>query len=179
MLLDAKLPGVRIHTACSLSEALINDTVPDIIVLDIKLPDSNGLTGLIAIKARWPEAKIIVLSSQDDESTQRDALMGGAVAFVSKADTGGCIVEMIGQLLPLPANAQTTRLAPASHGLLSKRQYEVLHFLNLGLTNKAIGQALNISDNTVRRHVQDIFAYFEVATRTEAVFAARRQRMVQ
>jgi DNA-binding NarL/FixJ family response regulator len=177
MLLEAKLDVVRVVTAMSLSEAVMGGTAPDVIVLDIKLSGVNGLEGLALLRRKWPGARIVMLSSQDDADTRRQALARGAVAFVSKAEASEHVVEVICAVLhgqePKPQAVHC-----AAQQYLTPRQIEVLDMLNQGLTNKMIAKKLVLSDNTVRRHVQDIFAFFGVSSRTEAVFEARRQGLV-
>lgn len=179
MLLEAKIAEAQVVSADSLGESLRVDATPDVIVLDIKLPGISGLEGLAPLQRKWPQARIVMLSSQDDADTQQEALARGATAFISKAEAGERVCDVICQLL----HGQTPTAIP-DHPLgktqqyLTPRQCEVLDFLNQGLTNKMIARKLGLSDNTVRRHVQDIFVFFNVTSRTEAVFAARRQRIV-
>jgi DNA-binding NarL/FixJ family response regulator len=177
MLLETKIDGVRVATASSLSEAIMMEAMPDAIVLDIMLSGVSGLEGVASLQRKWPQARIVMLSSQDDTDTRQRALARGAVGFVSKTEAGEQIVEAIynalrGQVAVSQARACTVQQ------YLTPRQCEVLDLLNQGLTNKMIAKKLALSDNTVRRHVQDIFAFFGVASRTEAVFAARRQGLV-
>jgi len=177
MLLETRLDGVRVATAMSLSEAVMAETSPDAIVLDIKLSGINGLEGLASLRRKWPQARIVMLSSQDDMETRRQALERGAVEFISKSSPGERIVETVCNILDgqIPASQSSVGTAQP---YLTPRQCEVLDMLNQGLTNKMIAKRLVLSDNTVRRHVQDIFAYFDVSSRTEAVFEARRQGLV-
>lgn len=164
--------------AASVDEALA--TAPDqihIVLLDIKLNGRSGLEDIALVKDKWPQAPVLMLSSQDEPETSRLALARGAAAFVSKAETAEKIVTVIQQLLRgdlVPSIAG----AGGSNRRLTQRQREVLELLHHGLSNKLIARKLELSDNTVRRHVQDILEYFEVANRAEAVFAARQQALV-
>lgn len=179
MLLEAQITQMQVLTVNSLGESLQLDAMPDVIVLDIKLSGISGLEGLASLQRKWPKARVMMLSSQDDASTQQLALARGAAAFVSKAETGKRIVEVINNLLLGNITTLTPQpTTPTAQQYLTPRQCEVLDFLNQGLTNKVIARKLNLSDNTVRRHVQDIFTFFCVASRTEAVFEARRQGIV-
>ena len=179
MLLEARLTGVRIVTASSLGDAIQVAKTPDMIVLDIKMPGVNGLEGLASLHRKWPQARIVMLSSQDDTNTREEALARGAAVFISKTEAGERVGDVICQLLQGEApTAMPDNLPSKTQQYLTPRQCEVLDLLNQGLTNKMIAKKLSLSDNTVRRHVQDIFAFFSVTSRTEAVFAARRQRIV-
>ncbi len=178
LVINRAMPQAGIYQVASVSEAL--DTAPEImqlVLLDIKLKGSSGLESIGLIKRRWPGVPILILSSLDEAETVRVALARGAAAFVSKADTAEKIIEVMGQLL----SDEPARPSPATPGKdkgLTPRQREVLEFLHQGLTNKLIARKLALSDNTVRRHMQEILKYFGVATRAEAVYAARLQALV-
>ena len=178
MVISMAMPLACVTQAASVEEALraAVDAV-DVMLLDIKLNGSSGLEGIASIKQRWPGAPVLMLSSQDEPETARLALARGAAAFVSKAETAEKIIEVIQQVLrgelvgeAARQNADVRRLTP--------RQREVLALLHQGLSNKLIARKLALSDNTVRRHVQDILEYFQVVNRAEAVFAARQQALV-
>lgn len=178
MVINRAMPEAGIYQAASVAEAL--DTVPStmqLILLDIKLKGSSGLESIGLIKRQWPEVPVLMLSSHDEPETTRVALARGAAAFVSKAETPEKIIAVIGQLLNGGA-AQATSAAIRKDKSLTPRQREVLELLHLGLTNKLIARRLTLSDNTVRRHMQEILKYFGVATRAEAVYAARLQALV-
>lgn len=178
MVINRMLPNIDIHQATSVDEAL-NIAPADIhlVLLDIKLNGSSGLQGIAPIRQKWPGVPILMLSSHDEPETTRLALARGATAFVSKAEAPEKIIETIAQLLrgELP---QAKPVASQSDKQLTPRQREVLEFLHQGLSNKVIARKLALSDNTVRRHMQEILKYFQVATRAEAVFAARQQALV-
>jgi Response regulator containing a CheY-like receiver domain and an HTH DNA-binding domain len=110
-------------------------------------------------------------------ATRQLALDRGAASFVSKAEPSDKIVGIIaklqqGQTLPTESTTNSTQK------FLTPRQYEVLDLLCRGLSNKLIARQLDLSENTVRRHNQDIFAFFQVASRTEAVFKAKQMGIV-
>ena len=178
MVISRSLPEVDIYQAASVDDAL--NTAPaglHLVLLDIKLNGSSGLEGIGAIKRQWPAVPILMLSSHDEPETTRLALARGATAFVSKAEAPEKIIDTIAQLLrsELP---QAQAVASPDHKHLTPRQREVLELLHQGLTNKVIARRLALSDNTVRRHMQEILKYFQVATRAEVVVAARQQALV-
>jgi DNA-binding NarL/FixJ family response regulator len=178
LVLNRELPDVRIFQAASVNEALnTSHEAVQLVLLDIKLNGSSGLEGIGVIKRQWPAVPILMLSSHDEPETTRLALVRGATAFMSKAEAPETIIDTITQLLrgELP---QAKPVASPSDKRLTPRQREVLELLHQGLTNKVIARKLTLSDNTVRRHMQEILKYFEVATRAEAVFAARQQALV-
>ena len=179
MVITTAIPGTRVFEAQSVIEAL-DSAAPervDVVLLDIRLHGMSGLEGIALVKHKWPTAPVLMLSSHDEPETVRLALARGASGFVSKAAAATKIVEAIQRVVRdkfpgLPLNG----VAPMRH--LTPRQCEVLELLHQGLSNKLIARQLSLSDNTVRRHVQDILEFFGVASRTEAVFAARCQALV-
>lgn len=178
IVLKQEMPDLELHTASSIHAALQQELAPTGIVVDIKLPGLNGLDGVTLLKKRWPLARLVMLSAQDDEYTRNNALERGVHCFLSKAESSPHIVARIRALLLDEGGSPQ----PASRGeqdFLTARQCEVLELLCDGLSNKLIARELKLSDNTVRRHVQDILGYFGVSNRTEAVFEARRRGYVR
>lgn len=179
MLIGVSMPAAGVHEAGSLDEAIHNEPeAPDIVLLDIKMPGLNGVDGIALLKRKWPEVPVLMLSSHDEPETVHRAFANGANGFVSKAETAERIIDMIrqtlhGQLAPPPAENPS-----ANERQLTARQREVLDLLSQGLSNKLIARRLGLSENTVRRHVQDILQHFQVANRAEAVFTARSQGLV-
>lgn len=178
MVLCRAMPDAEVSQAASVAEAL--NATPDtvhLVLLDIKLNGSSGLEGIGLVKRRWPSAPILMLSSHDEPETTRLALARGATAFMSKAEAPEKIIDTIAQLLR--GELQQTKPAMASDDTrLTPRQRDVLKLLHDGLPNKVIARKLELSDNTVRRHMQEILKHFKVATRAEAVLAARQQALV-
>lgn len=174
LVLTARFPMARFAIAFTVREALALDSVPDLVILDIMMPGLSGLEGVAMIHRQWPQAQIVILSSQDDVETRRTALSRGAAAFISKTEASHRVGEVVCQLLLGEAALMESTHETIGQSYLTPRQCEVLELMSQGLTNKVIAKRLGLSDNTVRRHVQNIFFFFGVATRTEAVFAARR-----
>lgn len=178
MVVTMAMPHSAIFQVASVGEAV--STAPDnikIVLLDIKLNGRSGLEDIALVKHKWPRVPVLMLSSQDEPETVRLALARGAAAFVSKAETAEKILEVIKQLLQgnFP---QTSAETGSDKRRLTARQREVLELLHQGLSNKLIARELALSENTVRRHVQDLLEYFQAVSRAEAVFAARRASMV-
>lgn len=179
MVLNSGMSNIAIFEASSLQEGLSKAPEHiDIVLLDIKLNGLNGLEGIALLKRKWPQAPILMLSSQDEPETVRFALARGAAGFVSKAETAEKIVASIQQALRDSHSGTSPAPIGAPHRHLTPRQCEVLDLLHQGLSNKLIARQLSLSENTVRKHVQDILEFFGVASRAEAVFAARSQRLV-
>jgi DNA-binding NarL/FixJ family response regulator len=179
LVISTAIPGTNIFEAGSLNDAISNtpDGV-DVVLLDIKLNGLSGLEGITLLKRKWPLVPVLMLSSQAEPETVRLALARGAAGFVSKAETADKIVDAIHLVLRGHFSERSPPVSSTIQRRLTPRQCEVLDLLHQGLSNKLIARQLSLSDNTVRRHVQDILEFFEVVSRAEAVFAARRQGLV-
>lgn len=185
MVLCSGMADVHVVEAASLEQAM-HDSIeaPAVVLLDIQLQGLNGLEGIDLLKRKWPQVPIIMLSSDATPKNVRLALERGAVAFVSKADTADNILALIGHVLRGQPMASPHLSAEPQGGKemaqprLTPRQCEVLDLLCQGLANKVIARRLDVSENTVRGHVQAILAFMQVSSRSEAVFAARHRGLV-
>ncbi|MCU4117877.1 response regulator [Variovorax sp. N23] len=186
MVLAAGIPGLEVAEAASLEEAMhCAMASPALVLLDVHLQGLNGIEGIALVKRKWPGAAVIMLSSQAEPQTIALALERGAATFVSKAATADAILGVIDQIrrgLPLPSAASPTAHTPGTDApdtqRLTPRQCEVLDLMCQGLSNKVIGRRLDLSENTVRGHVQAILAALQVSSRSEAGFAARQRGLV-
>lgn len=185
MVLDANMRDIEVFEAGTLNEALYGTTItPDVVLQDIKMPGLNGVECVAVLQRKWPLAPVLILSSQDDPETVRSALAHGAADFVSKAHTAEKIIaainlalqRQVSALVATASGCDNTQPLPPKN--MTPRQCEVLDLLCQGKSNKLIARQLNLSENTVRVHVQAILEFLQVSSRTEAVFAARRLGLV-
>jgi len=155
---------------------------PDITLMDLRMPEMGGVEAIRTIRAEFPSAKIIVLSTyQGDEDIFR-ALEAGAVTYLLKDTLAekmvGIIREVAGggrPILPEVAQRMTERMFQAA---LTNREIEVLQVVARGMRNKEIAAELKISEETVQGHVKNILAKLSVHDRTEAVAVAIRRGIV-
>src|SRR6266567_4709784 len=155
---------------------------PDITLMDLKMPDMGGVEAIRTIRAEFPSAQIIVLSTyQGDEDIYR-ALEAGAVTYLLKdmiaEKMTGIIREVAGggrPILPEVAQRLTERMFQAA---LTNREVDVLQLVARGMRNKEIAAELRISEETVQGHVKNILAKLSVHDRTEAVAVAIRRGIV-
>lgn len=188
MVLSAAIPDLEVSEAASLEEAMHAHIEPALVLLDIQLHGLNGLEGIALVKRKWPQAAVIMLSSEVSPQKVRLAMERGAAAFVSKADPADRILGVISQVrrglpagldaFPAKALGADASGADGQAPLLTPRQSEVLDLVCQGLSNKVIGRRLNLSENTVRGHVQAVLAALQVSSRSEAGFAARQRGIV-
>lgn len=185
LVLGADLTDAQIIEASSIHEALYDTlAAPTIILLDIELNGLNGLDGIALLKRAWPQAAIVMLSSDTSAATAQLAMRLGAAAFVTKAETAKKILAIVHELLDQKNNphaVKTTSIHDINSNAsaqLTARQYEVLDLLCRGMSNKVIARELGCAENTVRGHVQAILTFFKVASRSEAVYAAKLQGVI-
>lgn len=176
-LLSDVMPMAQVSEAGSLEDALALDIpAPSLALLDIKLPGVGGIDGIALLRQRWPASKVIILSGLEAPEASLEALASGAAAYIAKSESPERILDRIGKALEVGAAPSSP---PPQNGHLTQRQREVLDLLCQGLSNKLIARHLVLSENTVRRHVQDILDYFHVESRSEAVFVARRRGLIE
>lgn len=186
MVLAAGIPGLEATEVASLEEAMhCTMASPALVLLDVHLHGLNGIEGIALVKRKWPDAVVIMLSSQAEPQMVALALDRGAATFVSKAASVDTILSVIDEVrrgrLPPPTSSaapSTPATGDAEAQRLTPRQCEVLNLMCQGLSNKLIGRRLNLSENTVRGHVQAVLAALQVSSRSEASFAARQRGLV-
>jgi DNA-binding NarL/FixJ family response regulator len=178
LVLALDMPGAVVLEAVSVTAALqAVIEAPNVVLLDLEMPDIGGMDGMALLRAQWPSAPVIVVSSHAEPEIVAQALARGATAFVSKTEPTQCIVAAIGRALGEPAPNPAASADAIER--LTPRQFEVLTLLCKGLPNKLIARGLSMSENTVRIHVQAILAALQVSSRTEAAFEARQRGLVQ
>ena len=155
---------------------------PDLVVLDLRLPDMDGVEVTAAIRAEFPQARLLVLSSFDGDEDIYRALKAGARAYVLKDSTRE---ELLAAVRTVAAGqrslsaAVAERLAERVTGSeLTARELAVLRQIVGGRSNKQIASALSISEGTVKTHVKSILAKLDVEDRTEAAVLALRRGLV-
>ena len=155
---------------------------PDVMVLDLRLPDLDGAEVTAAVRAEFPQARLLVLSSFDGDEDIYRALKAGARAYVLKDSSREELLAAVrtvaaGQRRIPPAVAE--RLAERVEGSeLTARELAVLRQIVSGRSNKQIAKVFAISEGTVKTHVKSILAKLDVADRTEAAVAALRRGLV-
>jgi DNA-binding NarL/FixJ family response regulator len=161
--------------------------VPDVVLMDIRMPNRDGLSALEAIREKMPEARVVMLSTYDNPTYVARSVALGATDFVLKGSTRQELVDVITRAAsgdePLDTSVlrRVKRVMRRRHereddGIpLTNRELQVLRHVALGLSNREIGQSLGISIETVKEHVQNILRKLDVNDRTQAaVWAVRR-----
>ena len=179
------LTGCEVSEAADLAgvfSALAAKPDTDLVLLDLHMPGSHGLSGLAALRGQYPGVAVLVVSAHDAPQVIRRVLDHGAAGFIPKSASPSEIGEAIRQVLDcgswlpphlaeavaaLPADPADTDLA-SRLARLTEQQYRVLTLLAEGLLNKQIADRLNIQERTVKAHVTAIFEKLKVRNRTQA-----------
>lgn len=168
---------------------VLHDTDPDVVLLDIQLPDVDGISLLGSIRNLGSGVKIVMFSCQTDETSVRLAVDGGASGYLTKSAGPRELVEAVrmvrrGQVALSPDVA--THLVSAIRGqrragepVLTVREREVWRAVSQGQTNAQIASTLFLSEHTVKFHVHNLLQKLGLKTRAEAICAAHRRGMAQ
>ena len=166
----------------------------DVALMDYRLPDGTGAEATRAIKARWPSARVIMLTAVRDDETVLDSIQAGADGYLTKDRASEEVVAAVravhaGEILlpravlvDLARRVATARSEVASRPILeplTPRELEVLRALTEGLSSREISDRLSIAPNTLRTHVQNVMGKLGVHSKLEAVTFALRNRLVE
>jgi len=156
---------------------------PDVTLLDLRMPELDGVGAIKAIREVDPNAHIVVLTTYDRDEDIYRAIKAGAKAYLLKDTARDALVETVRRVfagetyLPPPIAAKLAERV--SGAALSQREMEVLQRMATGKSNKEIGAELFISDGTVKTHVSSIFTKLDVVSRTEAIATATHRGLIQ
>ncbi len=171
--ISSQFSVVELDRLAAVAPAVQAHGQPELICLDLKLPDTHGVSGVREIKQQWPEVPIVVISGADAREYQDLALEAGAADFIPKSATGS---EISAALRPFLLDDEELPGAPPEK--LSKRQKQLLVMLDKGLSNRNIAEELQISEHTVKVHLWRLFRRLNVKSRSQASHLARTQGLV-
>jgi DNA-binding NarL/FixJ family response regulator len=161
---------------------MVEELRPDVVLMDLSMPEMDGVQATSAINRSWPNTKIVILSSFSEHQRVLAALDAGAEGYVLKHADPEQILAAIDAVHRggAPIDPQVARVLldvkrtgpSAARGPLTDREEEVLRLVQSGLANKQIGRQLGISERTVKAHLTKIFSTLGVADRTQAALWA-------
>ncbi len=169
--------------------------LPDVVLMDIRMPVMDGVEATRQLQSRWPNARVIILTTFDDDAYIFDGLRAGALGYLLKDVSGHELADAVykvtagGALIDPSVTrkvlAEFSRLGPPSPTLqsrqyeaLSSREEDVLRLLAKGLTNKDIALRLNLAEGTVKNYITLILQKLEVQDRTQAALRARELGLI-
>jgi DNA-binding NarL/FixJ family response regulator len=193
---DIELVGEASDGAEAVQRA--GEALPDVVLMDIRMPRSSGIEACRAMKDLVPSAKIVMLTISDEEEDLFEAIRAGASGYLLKdipldevagtvrAVYGGQSLinpSMAGKLLTefavLAKRDQEERAQQVPAPKLTDREMQVLKLIARGMNNKDIAKELFISENTVKNHVRNILEKLQIHSRMEAVMVAVREKLIE
>ncbi len=156
--------------------------MPDVVLMDLRLPGMGGVEAIIAIRKEFPEARVIVLTTFDMDEDIFRAIQSGAKSYLLKdtpEDELAAVIRNVhaGQQI-LPEKLAGRLAERQQRPELSQREVEVLQLLIKGRSNKEIGAALFLCEDTIKAHFKTLFTKLKVQDRTEAAISAIRHGIV-
>lgn len=189
--LDAAQVGVTRVSTCAEALAALSQFLPDVALIDLVLPDGDGVELIAELARRQPTLPIVVVTSENDDARILGAIRAGASGYLFKDDLGPRIVAVIEEAMRggTPLSRPVARLLlQACRGSgrekaatvdLTRRENTVVGMLAEGKSYAEVGLRLGVSENTVRSHVRSIYDKLGVRSKTEAVIAALRLGIVR
>ena len=170
----------------------VDSLKPDLVLMDISMPEMSGLDALREIKVAHPMVIVVMLTVSDEESDLFEALRAGAKGYLLKNMDSASFVDELRKLEQGAMAIDPTAVSrivegyvelsrggsQVEKGILTRREIELLTLVAQGLSNKAIAQELSVSENTVKYHIRQILHKLAVQNRTEAVTAAIRLGLI-
>lgn len=193
-LLNAEKDLTVVGEAGTVAEAVrrVGYDGPDVVVLDVRLPDGSGIEACREIRTRWPKVKVLMLTSFADDEALFSSIMAGASGYVLKQIKGTDLVESVrrvGRGESLLDPEMTARVFRRIRGeepddpllaRLSKQERRILELIAEGLTNRQIAERMFLAEKTVKNYVSNVLAKLDMGRRSEAAaYAARLEAQRQ
>ena len=164
--------------------AAMSNAPPDVAIVDLRLPDGDGIDVCRELRSSHPDTKCLILTSTTDEAAVMSAVLAGAAGFLVKDATGPQIVDAIRQVAagnslldPAITGQVLERLRGEPARTLTEQEEKLLELLSEGLTNREMAERMHLAEKTVRNYMSNLFTKLGVKHRTQAaLYGARRQR---
>jgi DNA-binding NarL/FixJ family response regulator len=187
-LLDEQDDLTVVGQAATVAEAIrrVGYDSPDVVVLDVRLPDGSGIEACREIRARWPDVKVLMLTSFADDEALFASIMAGASGYVLKQIKGSDLVDSVrrvGRGESLLDPEMTERVFRRIRGeepddpllaRLSKQERKILDLIAEGLTNRQIAERMFLAEKTVKNYVSNVLAKLDMSRRSEAAAYAAK-----
>ena len=171
----------QVESFGALTEVLSDKKLPSLVLLDLKLSDTQGMDGLLFLKKQYPSLPVLIISAYDDSAVVRLAMQYGASGFVPKSLEMDRMAEAIHAVLDgdmwFPEVSDDTGTADVGPGNafeeLTPAQLKVLALLRDGKPSKQMASIMSVTESTIKAHLTEIFRKLGVKNRTQAVLAAK------
>ena len=192
LLIDAQ-PDLAFVGAAHTGDAAVSESdrlAPDVVLMDLRMPDGNGITATRTISSRPAGPRILVLTTFRDRASVDLALQAGASGFITKDSTPGALIAAIRDVaagLPVFADPTSYRMLsdpsprspdPRAIAALTPREHEIYLYVARGLTNPQIATRTHVSENTVRTHVSAILTKLDVDNRHALIHHAHHHGLI-
>ena len=174
--LRTKANIVELDRLAVVNQAITDHGTPELVCLDLKLPDTNGVSGVRELRRLLPDTSLVVLSASPATDYADLALEAGADAYVEKSLGAAHIAKVLKEFMGPSEEADED--APTVPEKLSKRQKQLLVMLDKGLSNRDIADSLSISEHTVKVHLWRLFRRLNVKSRSQASHLARTAGLI-
>lgn len=178
-------PGMKVVAEASDGEEAIevyDDVKPDVVLMDLRMPGMGGVEAILGIRKKYPDAKVIILSTYNWDEDIHLAIQSGAKSYLLKDTSVEEIADTVRRVhagdVTIPEQVSKRLQESSQRQKLTEREREVLEYLIKGRSNKEIASNLFISEETVKSHLKTLFAKLKVRDRTEAAIAAIRHGIV-
>ena len=180
-----ELVTTNVYSSFDKAVKTIQTESPDVILLDIDLPGTNGIDAIPKLKKLLPRTHILMLTVYDSENLVFDALCKGASGYLIKSTSSNILISSIREVCDGggPMSASIARMVIKSFqknldSPLSKRESQILELIALGKNRNHIAQALFIEPGTVKTHIRNIYNRLEVNSKEQALEVARSKRLI-
>ncbi len=174
--LRTKANIVELDRLAVVNQAITDHGTPELVCLDLKLPDTNGVSGVRELRRLLPDTSLVVLSASPATDYADLALEAGADAYVEKSLGAAHIAKVLKEFMGPSEEADED--APTVPEKLSKRQKQLLVMLDKGLSNRDIADSLSISEHTVKVHLWRLFRRLNVKSCSQASHLARNAGLI-
>jgi two-component system NarL family response regulator len=155
---------------------------PDVVLMDLRMPELNGVAAISAIRAQWPGVQVVVLTTYDGDEEIYRALQAGAQAYLLKDTPRAELLDVVRAVARgqrrLPPEVAARLMERMATQALTEREVDVLRLIARGRSNKAIGAELHIGEGTVKFHVNNILGKLSAEDRTQAVTIALQRGII-
>jgi len=190
----ADSPGYEVSFSATSAENIlqeISNHAPEVILMDIDMPQMNGIEATGLVKSNFPEIDVLILTVYDDDEKIFDAILSGASGYLLKKTPPARILEAIAEIHEGGASMNASIVkkvlsffnkqplsAPSNNYTLSSRELAILQCLVNGDSYKMIGDHCNITIGTVRSHINNIYKKLHINSKSEAVAKALKERLL-